>query len=56
VYNRDVFELVAVRVRTFLDAYLMRDETARTGLQQPPVASGVPDSMIGHRYLPASRR
>ena len=56
VYNRDVFELVATQVQTFLDAYLMRDETARLGLQQPPAAAGVPDSMIGHRYLPASLR
>jgi len=53
--NRDVFELVASRVRLFLEAYLMDAET-RAALQQPPRVDGVPDAMIRHRYLaPVSR-
>lgn len=56
VYNRNVFELVATRVRTFLDAFLMDNGDARMELQRPPKAAGVPDAMIGHRYLPASPR
>jgi hypothetical protein len=54
VYNRDVFELVASRVRTFLDAFLRGDPGARAELQQPPKGAGVPDAMIGHRHLPAA--
>jgi hypothetical protein len=55
-YNRDVSELVARRVRLFLDAFLNSDREARTALQQPPRVDGVPDALIRHRYLaPASR-
>jgi len=55
-YNRDVFELVATRVRLFLDAYLKGTAEARAALQQPPRVAGVPDALIRHRYLaPASR-
>ena len=55
-YNRDVFELVATRVRLFLDAYLKGTAEARAALQQPPRIDGVPDALIRHRYLaPASR-
>jgi hypothetical protein len=34
VYNPDVFELVASRVRLFPDAFLMSDANARYELQQ----------------------
>jgi hypothetical protein len=55
-YNRDVFELVASRVRLFLDAYLKRSAEARAELQQPPRIEGVPDTLIRDRYIaPASR-
>ena len=53
-YNRDVFELVATRVRMFLDAYLKGDELARAGLQQAPRWDGVPQAMVGQRHLAAA--
>ena len=55
-YNRDIFELVAQRVRLFLDAYLKADARAREELQQPPQGHGVPEGMIRHRYLRPSSR
>jgi dienelactone hydrolase len=55
-YNRAVFQLVAERVRVFLDAFLKRDAGARAALQQPPREPGVPDGMVGHRYLAAAPR
>jgi dienelactone hydrolase len=55
-YNRDIFELVAQRVRLFLDAYLRGDSRARAELQRPPQGDGVPERMIRHRYLEPSSR